>query len=362
MGEIVRKIPLELLEFDPCNPRLPRMVRGGTQEEIEEFLGMAMIPDRLVGSIVMNGLLESMPILVAELEDGKYQVKDGNRRLVAVRAFTYDVLPKWLHGNVRDAVASSDFVPDGMYATVVGAEDAFGAVGAIHIESPIRWELEQRNRYLARLFDRTEGELEERLCKVSLSVGLDTRLVLRSLNMMRIWEYALENDHFGLLEAKEFSSVFPIWNAVGDHRIQKFLGMRGNGRTACLRDDFDSLHERVRELWGYLYGDLMGVGGGMISDRDGDIEKLGVVLDDEDARACLKEHGDLVMAYQMTSESYENLRGLLREAIGTLRRAGTHAERMTSDFDESGELIANAEAELLRLGQAIVRSKFEQGS
>ena len=360
MNEHITEIGIDRLEYDPHNNRLPIDMRGASQSEIEKYLGDAQITDQLVGSIATNGLLKSMPILVTPLPTGKFRVKDGNRRLVAVRAFTAETVPNWVRGRFRDALQNSGFRSTTMYAHIAETEEeARDLIGAIHIEPTLRWEIDSRLRYIKEMFDRTEGEsLKARLSTVALRVGVDSRFVLKSINVTALHDYAVERNFFGVKHESNFFSIFPLWNAMNSTSLMKFIGVRRNDSIVCLGENINHInHDNLAELWFYLYGEMR-EGGNFISGRDSSFEKLGAIVDCYAALEDLREYQNLDRAYRKTSESYESFRNFMSEAMMYLRRARRYAEGMTYEAEGAGHLIAEAETELFHTAQAVTKAKF----
>lgn len=82
----IQYIPLEQLEFDPQNPRIPAtVIKRGEQAVLEWMLDDASILE-LMGSIGEQGYFAGEPLLVVQSPDqSKYTVIEGNRRLTAAK-------------------------------------------------------------------------------------------------------------------------------------------------------------------------------------------------------------------------------------------------------------------------------------
>ena len=364
MADTIIEIAIDQLTYDPQNVRLPASIRGGTQAEIEEYLGTSVIVDQMVASIALNGLLKNMPILVTHLpnSNARYRVKDGNRRLVAVRALSANSCPDFIRGRYRDVVKTSKVRPTTMYAHVAESNDAVhDLLGAIHIESALRWDVLDRSQYITELYDRTKGaSWQARVDTVALRVGVNPRTVLRSINAITLYEYAMKRSDFDIELSSNFFSVFPLWNAINSHALQGFIGLRCDDGVACLREGTGGINEKhLAELWFYLYGNVRGGSSLVFTDEEA-FRKLGAVVECPEALAELRKYKSLDKAYRKTADSYESFRMFMDEAKHHLRRAREYAEGMgmNHETEGAGHLIAEAETELLRAAQAVTRAKF----
>src|SRR3979409_2678519 len=93
-GKPIPPVPLEDLEFDPENPRLPSSIdREDEQAVLEWMLDDATIIE-LMRSIGAKGYFEEEPLLVIEttVNSSKYIVVEGNRRLAACKLLRYPSL------------------------------------------------------------------------------------------------------------------------------------------------------------------------------------------------------------------------------------------------------------------------------
>ena len=85
-------VPVKKLVLDSLNPRLSERDTTGGQDEIIRTLWREMAVDEIAWSIANNGYFEHEPLIAEKLEDGKFLVIEGNRRLAAVRLLLDDKL------------------------------------------------------------------------------------------------------------------------------------------------------------------------------------------------------------------------------------------------------------------------------
>src|SRR5258708_6071665 len=88
------KVPTELLDFDPANPRLVEDgIKNPTESQI--ILALAEMADlsEVVQSIAANGYIDIEPIIAQRIGD-RWRVLEGNRRLAAIRILQKPALAK----------------------------------------------------------------------------------------------------------------------------------------------------------------------------------------------------------------------------------------------------------------------------
>src|SRR5882672_9594880 len=88
------KVPTELLDFDPANPRLVEDgIKNPTESQI--ILSLADTADlaEVVESVAANGYIDIEPIIAQRIGD-RWLVLEGNRRLAAIRILQKPSLAK----------------------------------------------------------------------------------------------------------------------------------------------------------------------------------------------------------------------------------------------------------------------------
>jgi len=79
------RVPTDLLDFDPANPRLAENgIKNPSESQI--ILALADMADlsEVVESIAANGYIDIEPIIAQRIDD-RWRVLEGNRRLAAIR-------------------------------------------------------------------------------------------------------------------------------------------------------------------------------------------------------------------------------------------------------------------------------------
>lgn len=126
------RLPLEQVLLDPANPRVQYLVgqTGGniTQEQLDELLWSKDQVKALAQSILQNGGVRE-PVIIQK-SDGKYVVREGNCRTVAMR-------------HLLDQHPDSDrfaYIPAQVYEENLSEEDLAVILADMHVASKIKWD------------------------------------------------------------------------------------------------------------------------------------------------------------------------------------------------------------------------------
>lgn len=87
------KVPTDLLDFDPNNPRLEGGIKNPTESQIIVALAETADLSEVVESIAANGYIDIEPIIAQRIAD-RWRVLEGNRRLAAIRILQQPSLAK----------------------------------------------------------------------------------------------------------------------------------------------------------------------------------------------------------------------------------------------------------------------------
>lgn len=95
------KVPTDLLDFDPNNPRLIEDgIRNPTESEIILALADTADLSEVVESIASNGYIDIEPIIAQRIGE-RWRVLEGNRRLAAIRILQKPTLAKYSNSELR---------------------------------------------------------------------------------------------------------------------------------------------------------------------------------------------------------------------------------------------------------------------
>jgi len=96
-----KQVALKYLKLDPNNVRFRHNTSLLTEKQMEDYLYDEEDVKLLIRQIVHDKKVQQ-PIYVVETSDGKYIVKEGNRRTVALRRIDYDIKAGKIEGFVKN--------------------------------------------------------------------------------------------------------------------------------------------------------------------------------------------------------------------------------------------------------------------
>ena len=152
-------VALKDLRLDPLNVRFRHITRTMSENEMEEWLETEEDVRVLTKQIIRDRRIQQ-PIYVIEDGQGKYVVKEGNRRTASLRLIQRDLIKGKIKGFEKDHF---DLVP---VHILKGTEHAINIfLGQIHVSGPKEWNAVNKGAQIHDLIeeygDTFEGVAEE---------------------------------------------------------------------------------------------------------------------------------------------------------------------------------------------------------
>lgn len=163
-SNLIQKISVDHLFFDPDNPRLPEEVDGSDETAVLRWLlneGNGLLPE-LMGSIAQQGFFPGEPLLVAPRgpkHPDDYVVVEGNRRLAAVKLILAPSKAEKYTKTVNDTAdscknpAALQMLPSVVYPT---RDSVLRYLGFRHVTGVKEWGALAKAKY---------SSLDKRACK-----------------------------------------------------------------------------------------------------------------------------------------------------------------------------------------------------
>lgn len=257
-GEPIENISIDLLRFDPENPRLPSSVDGHNEKEVLAWMVLDASLIELMGSIGAQGYFSGEPLLVVQNESGDYTVVEGNRRLAAVKLLgNPDSAPKARQRSVSRVSEGATFCPRELPCTRYDSrEDILNYLGYRHITGVKEWDSLAKARYLRRLADREPDKDQQGVFRdLAVLIGSRADYIARLLTSYALYE-RIEQEHFydikGLGEGTIDFSV--LTTSLNYGSIVQFLGLESAGdpstpglNSECLRELVSWMFKRTPE-------------------------------------------------------------------------------------------------------------------
>ena len=353
------RLAIELLDFDPENPRFVDVVSDTPSSDEKSIVRMMEEEnlDELVGSIGNQGFFPGEPLLVAPNNQlpGRYIVVEGNRRLAALRALRGLIPRANLTQTIVDAVEQAQFKPAEVECFLFPQRrDILKYLGFRHISGPRRWEPLSKARYLADLIRNFYQALsqEEQLLAVARDIGSRRSYVAQLLTALNLYDRAKAARFYGLQRVGEEDISFSLLStALSYSNIVTFLNLPS--RDSINVDTVDDDHAKELLAWMFAQDQR----GETVLGESRRLKILAAVVASPRAVIELRNNNNLDQAYVFTSGPTETFTKLLAgiessiaDSIGLL---GGDVESNTSHVAQAGRIVDNAENLQLLIQKAV---------
>jgi hypothetical protein len=290
-------LSVELLDFDPENPRFPPEIAHGSIELlIERFIRDERLMEIMV-SIADQGYFEGEPLLVTKFGD-RYHVIEGNRRLAALKLLSGQAPIPEGRISIEEIFNTAENRPDKVPCLIFPDNtQVLRYLGFRHITGIKSWSSLQKARYLKRLkqtfYQNYEGK--ELLTRLSREIGSRPDYVGQMLAALNIYELAERNNFYkvkGLTPEEIDFSV--LSTALSYSNIADFVGLES-------RQDMDGegvSDVNLEKLLSWMF--VARSNQKSILGESRNLKKLAAIVESQDAIAMLVRDGNLDSAFQLS--------------------------------------------------------------
>ena len=350
-----KRIPVDSLEFDMGNPRLPRWV-GRSEKDMLDYLMAETAIEDLIASIGENGFFPGEAVIVCPSahKSGNFTVLEGNRRLAAVRLLQNPVITK--KKRIIDAVDQSKYQPSEIPAVIVnGRKDVLQYLGFRHIAGIQPWQPLAKARYLEQLFGLTSPKEspDERCRIVAREIGSRSDAVRRNLDALAAYNIIETKEILNSFDIEESDVDFGVfYTALSNKDIGKFVGVRDkDNNIAYPIVNVGAINdENLQKIVKYMF--VRDKNGVTVLGDSRNIGKLGEIVADLNALKSLEEGASLDRAYRLISGGAEaDFKTHLHEALDALEQAGSilynqdrsdsSSKKIIGDIIKAADLIQN---------------------
>ncbi|MDY7373237.1 hypothetical protein UE233_11400 [Acinetobacter oleivorans] len=354
----IRMISLELLEFDPQNPRLPQNINGEDERAVISYLiDDANIPE-LMMSIGEQGYFDGEPLLVVP-RDNHFIVVEGNRRLCALKLLS-DKAPAPRASKKIDSIRlTSPNIPKIIPCQVFHSrEDILSYLGYRHITGVNQWDALAKARYLDQLFDKSQTDNPEfstiqhyqKLAKIIASKSDYVSKLLTGLNILR---YA--DDNHILKELKKTQDDIPfslLTTALGYPNIRHYIGVETNDL------DLENINDsELSNFFEWTFG--KGDGKSKLGESR-NFDKLARIVNNDLALSKFIEGASIDEADLFTEGPINTLRTLLNKAKDDLDNAQSILSLINEDLDKQDLELASQIKNLANQINLIIKGRTEE--
>jgi hypothetical protein len=312
------KVPTDLLDFDPANPRLVEDgIKNPTDSQIILALADTADLSEVVESVAANGYIDIEPIIAQRIGD-RWRVLEGNRRLAAIRILQKPTLAKGTGISVPEISATNlKTLKEVTVYAVEGPDQAREYIGFKHINGPHKWDAIAKARFAADWY-KNEKDKGLTIEKIARRLGDNHDTVIRLVNGMFVLDQA---EHTKVYDIKDrypgkrfaFSHLYTALTRPG---YREFLGLTEEWRAAdpkpnpVPKKNLDNL--KMVLLW--LYGSKSDQLKPVIVSQNPDLKYLAAVLSNPRARTIMMLRNDLREAHATVERKGARFEGALVNA------------------------------------------------
>lgn len=183
----------------------------------------------LMLSIGENGFSPIEPLIVIPLNNHKYEVIDGNRRLIASKILNNPDLINVQQSKIGEVISGCKIIPRELPCLVFeNKEDIYTHLGYRHITSLKTWNMLKKAHFLYEFYQSKQEEFsfDERVQEIAKSIGTRKEYVKQFLFGFKVYKAVEDNEFFKIdnLNSKTFRFDF-ILESLKHKNICNFLGI-----------------------------------------------------------------------------------------------------------------------------------------
>jgi hypothetical protein len=348
----IHYIPLEKLEFDPQNPRLPPDLDKSNIEEILKYMLRDASLLELMKSIAESGYSRSEPLLIVPTANKKnYTVVEGNRRLAALKLLSNPDLATVKQKAIEEIINTKKNSPNKIPCILHNNRDEIlDYLGYRHITGVKSWGALEKARYVEQLFKKhkIKGSLEENYKILASMIGSRADHVGRLLSSLKLYELADDKAYFNIkINEKEFDFSI-LYTAVGYSNIREYIGLERAG-------DIELKHVKPKNFE-FIFRSLYDPSKKITESRE--LADLNAIVGNETALSEYKKGTPLSEAIYYTDAPLETFITFLNDSKKYLLNARNCLDKLLEPPEDSDEIILQVR-ELEKIARSIRKTLEE---
>ena len=225
----IEQIAVDLLRFDPENPRLPKSMRQNIDEsEIATWMLTDASLEELLDSIAQQGFFDGEPLL-GYRNGNEVIIVEGNRRLAAVKLFNNPSLATKKVKKVKSTIDEAAVSPPTDLPVIIYEKraDILKYLGYRHITGIKSWSALSKARYLSQLQqDLSKIDLQQQFNQLAKEIGSNANYVARLLTTLKLYTFIEDQDFFEIPGLDERTIDFSLLTtALSYSNISQFVGL-----------------------------------------------------------------------------------------------------------------------------------------
>ena len=337
-------VSLNDLVLDNQNPRLPKSLRGSSEEEIIKYMLLDASLIELMLAIGKNDFFPGEQLLVVPIDkSSKYRVIEGNRRLTAVKLLQNPELATIQTSKVEKVIEETDKRPSFIPCLIFTNEsEIHNYLGYRHITGIKEWKLLEKARYLYSIYkdNYKNGNLGNSSKEIAKSIGSRQDYVRRVLVGFELFKI-IEDEAFYKISGLDDTTFYfnYIVDSLNRAHITKFLGVNFD-----IENPIDSVRPENLKKWCHWLFEKNDQLKTRLIGNSSDLNDLNKIISNEAALKAFDEKGfSLEKALELTGESNVKFEESIRNAIDYLERADSLVLKVNSFYSGLEEDLKNVQ-------------------
>jgi len=346
------------LKLDRENPRLVEfgITPSSSEQEIMMILYKEMAITELMYSIAKNKYWTYEPLIIMPIEDGKFVVLEGNRRLTALKLLLGIDLPldfempsSITHLLSDELLKSIERIP---VLEVSDRTEAWRFIGFKHVNGPAKWGSYAKAKYVADVHEKYGVPLSD----IALQLGDGNSTVQKLYQGLKILQQANETGEYPLSEVSANRIYFShLYTGIQRRGIRDFIGIRDakeESQNPVPDDNIKELGQLLEWLFGRKSEKILPI----IQSQNPDLKHLDEILQNKVATKALKDGESLSYAIDLTkSES-----NLFEDSLLDTKKHLLKAKGLVSTGFDGGESLVRIAGQIAETADSLYNEMFSK--
>lgn len=324
------------LILDNCNPRIPKSLHNMQEVEIVNFLLLEAATLELMQAIGENDFFQGEQLLVVPVENGRFKVLEGNRRLASVKLLNHPEIATVKTISVNEIYSSAKFHPQNIPCLIFDQEeDVRKYLGYRHITGIKPWGHSEKARYLYNLYQQyfKEESIAEASKKLAKTIGSRKDYIRRVLMAYEIYKLVEDEGFYKIRDLNDTTFYISyLTDSLSQTHITKFIGVDFDLENPIAKINKEHLESLVH--WFFEKNDQNKT---RIKGKSSDLNKLNAILNIEKSAVAYKaftiEGKDLDTAYELTEDTDSLFVLNIQKALQYLESADAITHRVQVFYD-----------------------------
>lgn len=358
-------IPVDQLELDSNNPRLPKSLHGKSEEEILKYMLLDSSLIELMLAIGHNGFFPGEQLLVVQTSkkpNAKYKAVEGNRRLSAVKLLRDPDKASIQKVKVNQVVSETSERPESIPCLIFNSESEIrNYLGYRHITGIKEWKLLEKAKYLSDLYyaDYREVSFIEACKDLAKSIGSRRDYVERLVVGYDIFKIIEDNSFYKIEGLNDTTFWFNyIADSLSREHICEYLNIQIDSQNGLVKENLDL--DGLRK-WVHWFFQRNKEGKTRLIGDSKTLTQLNKVLSDPAAKeAFVSGSLSLIDALDLTDEADQQFLRFITASIKSLEKADSLSLKISIEYDTVREYL-NTNRNLLKKIADTIKSKEVEG-